>query len=145
MWGDINHSSNETIAKSDAALVLPPDLPKTEEKSVIEKTPTEGTTAQFIHEPVTFKTETLSSDEKIVDMAPAIEKVSAMIEAVENRIKKLMAEQDSIKNEMNNLNEKEAGIINKLSVSQNILDGLKSNLDQLQAMSQFIEAGPDQN
>lgn len=147
MWGDINHS-NETIAKSDAALVLPPDLPKAEENTPVTlKTPTEGSTANFVLEPKVTKTEQqpILPNEKIVNADLAMETIIAMSKAAEFRIAKLTAEKEMILQKKKELDEEEKKILETLELAKSISVALDQNLEQLKAIDASVTAALNKN
>lgn len=142
MWGDMKtlESNQADTAESDAALVLPPDLSKVENKPAKPIQQTEGNTDRLISEPETVKIEQTAGNEKIVNLDSTIANMTESIQIVENRIKNLLAEQESIKTQMNESNEKEKNVLARLDLAQRILKGFQENLQQLEAIDESMTA-----
>ncbi len=81
-----------------------------------------------------------NEDKENLDVAPAIERITAMINATENRIRNLQNNQRLVQVDMVNAEKKNADIERQMAASQSILDGLKANLDQLQQIQTFAES-----
>lgn len=147
---DVEDKLTETLDFPEAALKAAGTAAVPKEITKAMETPVQTITAP---EPIVFSQkeqikiveDTIDKEGKIIDINPAIEKVNKLINENERIIQELIDKQAEIQNKTAELRQEESDIVIELTKNTNVLEGLKSTLQTLEAIKNVVESKPSLN